>query len=93
MKEKMITRTFGTTTVVVSVIDVPSKEISDVTHQFVGKVEESQLIKKCKKALESDRLLVLDIKEVDYKETLYGMPESKFIELAEALPDRVKKGE
>ena len=69
-----------------------SAEVSKETYEIGGGLtDEKALLKAVKKLHETDEFKCVSITKVTPKEILYGMPESKFIELATILPPRGTK--
>ena len=88
----MVTRTITTTEVNVMCLDVEKGEPinKDVTLSRTFKDNE-KLLKEVKKIIESDTIKAVHIVDKREVETLYGMPEQKFIEHATVLPPRENK--
>lgn len=88
-KERMVTRTIISTNVQVMCINT---ETADVTIQnFIATGEHKELdklLKTLKKSYETDVFKLVAIQSTETIEQLYGMPESKFIEMSEILPPR-----
>ena len=88
-KEKLITRTITTTQAEVMSVDVETADVKIKTYTIVGEFENNTaILNACKKQFETEQLKLVNVQDSTVIETLYGMPESKFIELAEKLPPR-----
>lgn len=90
----MVTRTITTTKVNVLCLDIEHAEPCNkvVTIPRTYKDEET-ILKKVKPLLETESLKVVHVVDTETEETLYGMPEQKFLELAHPLLDRTGKTE
>ena len=91
-KEKMVTRTVSIINVEVLVVDIVSRETltTNVTYPSATYLETEAL--KRANAIMPDNHKAVAVINYTRSELLYGMPESKFIELAQVLPPR-KGGE
>lgn len=87
-RKRMVTRTIKFTTVKATVYDIASNEIKTVEYKLSGEFSADDALKKITK--EHADVRPLKVTEVVVQEELYGMPEEKFIELADILPDRKK---
>ena len=88
-KEKMVTRTVVKTNCEIMCVNVESAEVIVKNFTVSGKYDnENDLLKTCKDLFETDNFKLVHISEFSEEEVLLGMPESKFIELAEVLPPR-----
>ena len=88
-KEKMVTRTVTKTNCEIMCVNVESAQVIVKNFTVSGKYDnENDLLKTCQNLFESDNLKLVHISEFYEEEVLLGMPESKFIELAEVLPPR-----
>ena len=86
-KEKMVTRTVVKTNCEIMCVNVDSAEVIVKNFTVSGKYDnENDLLKTCQNLFETDNLKLVHISEFSEEEVLLGMPESKFIELAEILP-------
>lgn len=93
-KEAMVTRTFRTSVATVMCMDIEAEQ--PVTIEAVLPREyktEKDLIKAAKKAIETETLKVVKVKNVTIKETIYGMPESKFLAYADIVTRGAHKDE
>ena len=87
-REKMVTRTIEITTCEVMCMDVIKAEVITKTYDISGAFANDELLKAIKKLYETDTFKVVHVVSQATSELLYGMPESKFIELAQILPPR-----
>ena len=85
-RKRMVTRTITFTTVKATVYYIASDEIKTVEYKLSGELSADVALKVIEKKHEEVRLL--KVTEVTVHEELYGMPEDKFIELAEIIPAR-----
>lgn len=85
-RKRMVTRTIKFTTVKATVYDIASNEIKTVEYKMSGELSSDVALKIITK--EHEEVRPLKVTEVTVQEELYGMPEEKFIELAEILPAR-----
>ena len=90
-RKRMVTRTIKFTTAKATVYDIASNEIKAVEYKLPGELSTDDAIKVITKEHEDVR--PLKVTEVTVQEELYGMPEGKFIELAEIIPSRTKVSE
>lgn len=87
-RERMITRTVEITTAEVMCMDVIKAEVITKTYDMSGTFTDDELLKAIKKLYETDTFKIVHVASQKTSELLYGMPETKFIELAEILPPR-----
>ena len=87
-RERMITRTVEITTAEIMCLDVVTAEVVTKRCDISGVFTDEELLKAIKKICETDTFKVVHVVSQKTSELLYGMPESKFIELAEILPPR-----
>lgn len=87
-RKRMVTRTITFTTAKVTVYDTASDEIKTVEYKLSGELSADVALKVI--ANEHEEVRPLKVTEVTVQEDLYGMPEEKFLELAEILPPRAK---
>lgn len=90
----MVTRTITTTKVNVLCLDIEHEEPCNmvITIPRTYKDEET-ILKKVKPLLETESLKVVHVVDTETEETLYGMTEQEFVELAHPLLDRTGKTE
>lgn len=88
-RERMVTRTVESTVCEVMCLNTRTAEVKINTYIIGGGLtDEKSLLKAIKKLYETDEHKCVSITNTTQQETLYGMPESKFIELAQVLPPR-----
>lgn len=87
----MVTRTITFTTAKASVYDIEHDEIKTVDYKLSGELSADEALKAIIK--EHKEVRPLKVTDVSAREELYGMPEEKFLELAEILPSRTKVSE
>lgn len=93
-RERMITRTVVATEVNALCLNIETAEPFNKTVILSGTFKDKQAIEKvAKKAIDTDLEKCVAVVEYTEKETLYGMPEQQFIELAKVLPPRDSKVE
>ena len=89
-----VTRTIQTTVASVLCADVEIGEL--VTKEFTlprTYKDEDAILKAVRKIAETDTIKPVSVSATKIVETLYGMSEQKFIELADVLPPRGTKAE
>lgn len=87
-RKRMVTRTITFTTAKANVYDIASDEIKTVEYKLSGELSADVALKVI--ANNHEEVRPLKVTEVTVQEDLYGMPEEKFLELAEILPPRAK---
>lgn len=88
-KEKMVTRTVTKTNCEIMCMDITNAQVIVKDFTICGKFDtENELLKRCQKLFDTDTFKLVKISDYSEEEVLLGMPESKFIELAEVLPPR-----
>lgn len=87
-RKRMVTRTIMYTEVNTSVYVIEADEIQIVKYKLHGRLSADEALKVISK--EHKEVSPLKVEELVFKEELYGMPEEKFLELAEILPTRAK---
>lgn len=90
-RKRMVTRTITFTTAKASVYNIDKDEIQTVEYKLSGELSADAVLKVITK--EHEEVRPLKVTEVTVHEELYGMPEEKFIELADILPTRTKVSE
>ena len=55
--------------------------------------DEKQILKQVRKMIDNDEIKAVHIVSTEVEETLYGMTEQKFVELADVLPPRKSEKE
>ena len=91
-REKMVTRTVGTTEVTALALNLNTREASEVTLTVPGLVEIGT--KELKKILDSKsttEISYVTALKCVYVEKLYGMTEEDFLKYAKELPPRTVK--
>ena len=94
-RERMVTRTVVATKVTVLGMDTVACEPFNETVIVSGVFDndekgQAKLLKAVKKLVDKEEKVAVKIVDKEEIETLYGMPEQKFMELAEVLPPRTK---
>ena len=91
-RERMVTRTVELSVCDVMCMSTVTAEVEINTYEIGGGLtDEKALLKAVKKLYETDTFKCVAIIKVTQREILYGMPESRFIELATILPPRGNK--
>lgn len=84
----MVTRTITSTKAKATVYNIEKDEIKTLEYKLSGELSADDALKAITK--EHTEVRPLKVTEVTVQEELYGMPEEKFLELAEILPSRAK---
>lgn len=93
-RERMVTRTVVATEVTALCLNIETAEPFNKTVILSGTFKDKQAIERAaKKAIDTDIEKCVTVVEYTEKETLYGMTEQLFIELAKVLPSRDSKVE
>lgn len=93
-RERMVSRTVVATEVTALCLNIETAEPFNKTVILSGTFKDKQAIEKAaKKVIDTDLEKCVTVVEYTEKETLYGMPEQLFIELAKVLPPRDSKVE
>lgn len=93
-RERMVTRTVVATEVNALCLNIETAEPFNKTVILSGTFKDKQAIEKAaKKVIDTDLEKCVTVVEYTEKETLYGMSEQQFIELAKVLPPRDSKAE
>lgn len=87
-RKRMITRTITSTIATATVYNIVTDEIRTIEYKLSGELSADDALKSITK--EHTEVRPLKVTEVEVQEELYGMPEDKFLELAEILPPRAK---
>lgn len=90
-RKRMVTRTITFTTATATVYNIESDEIQTVDYKLSGELSADDALKAITK--EHTEVRPLKVTAVEVQEELYGMEETKFLELAEILPARTKVSE
>lgn len=89
---RKVTRTISSTKVIVMCVDTETAKVDNYEVEIAGVYsDEKKLMKAVAKEVETVTLKPVSILSKEVVETLYGMDEQKFIEMAEVLPPRDKK--
>lgn len=84
-KARMVTRTIHTTKVNCLVANPQTKQIDETTLSLAGTFADEKSLAKALKKLETEALKVLTVYSTEVVDTLYGMTEQMFMELAKPL--------
>lgn len=90
-RKRMVTRSITSTKATVTVYNIEKDEIQTLEYKLSGELSADDALKAITK--EHEEVRPLKVTEVTVQEELYGMPEDKFIELADILPARSKVSE
>lgn len=89
---RKVTRSISSTKVVVMCVDTETAKVDNYEVEIAGFFsDEKKLMKAITKEVETATLKPVSIVSKEVIETLYGMDEQKFMEMAEPLPPRDKK--
>nr|DAV13966.1 MAG TPA: hypothetical protein [Caudoviricetes sp.] len=89
---RKVTRTISSTKVIVMCVDTETAKVDNYEVTIAGVYsDEKKLMKAVTKEVETATLKPVSIVSKEVVETLYGMDEQKFMEMAEVLPSRGKK--
>lgn len=84
----MVTRTITSTKATATVYNIEKGEIQTLEYKLSGELTADDALKAITK--EHTEVRPMKVTEVEVQKELYGMPEEKFLELAEILPPRAK---
>lgn len=88
-RPRMITRTIITTTANVLMVNINTNEVFEKEVTLSGEFDNTEDVeKKAAKSFNSAESKVIAVKAFTKNESLYGMDEQKFIELAKIIPPR-----
>lgn len=91
-RARKVTRTIASTKVIVMCADTQTAKVDNYEVTIAGTyTDDKKLMKAVTKVVETETLKPVAVVSTEVIETLYGMDEQKFIELAEVLPARTKK--
>ena len=91
-RARKVTRTISSTKVVVMCVNTETAVVENYEVTVAGVyTDDKKLMKAVTKVVETETLKPVTVVSTEVIETLYGMDEQKFIELAEVLPPRDKK--
>ena len=89
---RKVTRTICSTKVFVMCADTQTAKVENYEVTIAGTyTDDKKLMKAVTKVVETETLKPVAVVSTEVIETLYGMDEQKFIEMAEVLPPRDKK--
>lgn len=87
-RRRMVTRTITSTKAKATVYNIVKDEIQTTEYKLSGELSADDALKEITK--EHAEVRPLKVTEVTVQEDVYGMPEEKFLEMADILPARVK---
>ena len=91
-RTRKVTRTISSTKVIVMCVDTQTAVVDNHEVTIAGVYsDEKKLMKAVSKEVETATIKPVSIVSKEVVETLYGMDEQMFIEMAEVLPPRDKK--
>lgn len=91
-RARKVTRTIASTKVVVMCVNTETAVVENYEVTIAGVYsDDKKLMKAVTKVVETAVLKPVTVVSTEVIETLYGMDEQKFIEMAEVLPPRDKK--
>lgn len=91
-RARKVTRTISSTKVIVMCVNTETAVVENYEVTIAGVYpDEKKLMKAVTKEVETETLKPVSVVSTEVIETLYGMDEQKFIEMAEVLPPRDKK--
>lgn len=91
-RARKVTRTIASTKVIVMCVDTETAKVENYEVTITGTyTDDKKLMKAVTKVVETKTVKPVAVVATEVIETLYGMDEEKFIELAEVLPARAKK--
>lgn len=91
-RARKVTRTISSTKVIVMCVDTETAKVNNYEVTIVGTyTDEKKLMKAVTKVVEKETIKPVSVVSTEVIETLYGMDEQKFIEMAEVLQPRGKK--
>lgn len=93
-RSRKVTRTIFSTKVIVMCVDTQTAVVENYEVTIAGVYsDDKKLMKAVAKVVETETLKPVSVVSTEVNETLYGMDEQKFMEMAEVLPPRDKKGD
>lgn len=91
-RERMVTRTVVATKVTALCLDIETAEPFNKVVVLSGVFKDKNALEKAtKKVIDTETRKCVAVVDYEEKETLYGMTEQQFIELAKVLPPRDAK--
>lgn len=92
VRARKVTRTISSTKAIVMCVDTETAKVDNYEVEIAGVYsDEKKLMKAVSKVVETETTKPVSIISKEIIETLYGMDEQKFMEMAEVLPPRGKK--
>lgn len=89
---RKVTRTIPSTKAIVMCVNTETAVVENYEVEIVGVYsDDKKLMKAVTKEVETETIKPVSIVSKEVVETLYGMDEQKFMEMAEVLPTRDKK--
>jgi hypothetical protein len=90
----MVTRTIYTTELEVLCMNIEKVEVENITVTLLGNITDNDtMLKKVKDKIETETLKPVHITSAKEIETLYGLTEEEFVNLAKQLPPRKSNAE
>lgn len=90
-RERMVTRTVTATRANVLCLNIQTAEPFNQNIILSGTYKDKAAVERAvKKFVDNEEVKAVTVVDVTEEETLYGMPEQQFIELAKVLPPREK---
>lgn len=91
-RTRKVTRTISSTKVIVMCVDTETAKVDNYEVTIAGTyADDKKMMKAVTNVVETETLKPVSVVSTEVIETLYGMDEQKFIEMAEVLPPRDKK--
>lgn len=91
-RARKVTRTISSTKVIVMCVDTETAKVENYEVEIAGVYsDEKKLMKAVTNVVETETLKPVSVLSTEVIETLYGMDEQKFIEMAQVLLPRDKK--
>lgn len=88
-RRRMVTRTLTTTTVEIMCLNVNTAQVEVNQFKIMGAhAVKADMLKIAQKQYETDNIKLVNVQRYIVEETLYGMDEKTFMELAQVLPPR-----
>lgn len=89
---RKVTRTISATKAIVMCVNTETAVVENYEVEIVGVYsDDKKLMKAVTKEVETETIKPVSIVSKEVVDTLYGMDEQKFMEMAEVLPTRDKK--
>lgn len=87
-RQRMVTRTVEQANITVLCVNTKTREVCDKTFAISATVPQEKICKYLTKSHPDNEWNYVAVTDYTVNEILYGMPEEKFIALAEILPPR-----